>query len=91
MTITRGGTSTTNSTSDQTATTTPVATTVKLNQWVQINGGWQYNDSLGNPVKNQWFLDRNLGKWYYLGVDGFMASNTIINGYRVGADGACIK
>ena len=91
LTITRGGTSTTNSTSDQTATTTPVATTVKLNQWVQINGGWQYNDSLGNPVKNQWFLDRNLGKWYYLGVDGFMASNTIINGYRVGADGAWIK
>jgi len=94
LTITRGSTSTTGSTSTGTATTAEAATSaasLKLNQWVQVNGSWQYNDSLGSPVKNQWFLDRNLGKWYYLGVDGFMLTNTMINGYRVGTDGAWIK
>lgn len=74
-----------------TATTAGTTTTVKTSQWVQINGGWQYNDSLGSPLKNQWFLDRNLGKWYYLGVDGMMAVNTYVGSYRVGADGAWIQ
>lgn len=91
LTITRGATAatTTDSTSNQTAA--PSATTVKPDQWVQINGRWQYNDSLGVPIKSQWFFDRNLQKWYYLGYDGFMLTNTIVGGYRVGADGAWIK
>jgi len=98
LTITRGTTSsTTTSTSTTTATTTPstatdvVTTIVITDRWVQVNGRWQYNDSTGNPLKNQWFLDRNSAKWYYLANDGFMVSNTTINGYKIGADGAWIK
>lgn len=90
LTITRGTTTATSSTSNETAATTS-ATTIKPDQWVQINGRWQYNDSLGAPIKNQWFFDRGLQKWYYLGVDGFMLTNTMVNGYRVGGDGAWIK
>ena len=89
LTITRGGTSTTDSTSNETTTTSTASP--KVDQWVQINGRWQYNDSLGTPLKNQWFFDRNLQKWYYLGYDGFMLTNTIVGGYRVGSDGAWIK
>ncbi|OOM71286.1 cadherin-like beta sandwich domain-containing protein [Clostridium sp. BL-8] len=87
-------------------------TVIKANQWIQVSGKWQYADLNGNPIKNQWFFDKNYGKWYYLGVDGFMAENcwmlsegkyyyltgdgsmavnTIINGYKVGADGAWIS
>ena len=99
LNITRATTTSTSTTAATTAqattdisTATAVATTtVKPNQWVQINGGWQYNDSTGKPLNNQWFYDRNYGKWYYLGVDGMMASNTTIGGYKVGADGAWIK
>ena len=36
-----------------------------------------------------WIKDK--GKWYYLNLDGSMASNTIINGYRVDISGAWIK
>lgn len=101
--VTRGSTAaattaTTATTAATTATATTAATdagaivtTAKPNQWVQINGGWQYNDSTGNPIKNIWFFDRNLGKWYYLGADGMMASNTTIGGWKVGYDGAWIK
>lgn len=34
------------------------------------NGKWSYYDSLGNPLKDKWVLDK--GNWYYLGSDGFM-------------------
>jgi glucan-binding YG repeat protein len=49
-----------------------------------VNGNWQYNDSQGNPVKNNWIKNYYLngngnvatgwlyysGNWYYLGGDG---------------------
>lgn len=104
-----GSTANTTSTAAQNSTTTAA---IKTNQWVKANNGWQYNDAAGNPMKNQWILDKNIGKWYYIGSDGFMKSNcwiessgkyyylnadgsmatdTIINGYKVGADGAWIS
>ena len=49
----------------------------KINQWVMNNGKWQYIDSLGKPLTSQWFLDKNLGKYYYLGADGNMATGWI--------------
>lgn len=74
--------------------TTTTASGVKSNQWVQVNGGWKYNDALGNPLKNQWFWDGNYGKWYYLNDDGMMAINSwILTGgkyYFVGSDGAMV-
>lgn len=46
--------------------------TIKVSQWVKVNGMWQYNDALGNPLKNMWFLDKNTGFWYYLDANGYM-------------------
>jgi glucan-binding YG repeat protein len=66
-------------------------TTNKANQWVVVNGRWQYNDSMGNPIKNAWFYDRNYGKSYYLQSDGSMATGWITyygNWYYLGYDGA---
>ncbi|NFL58877.1 cell wall-binding protein [Clostridium botulinum] len=40
------------------------------NQWVTVNGNLMYNDSLGNPIKNAWFIDRNTNAWYYFQADG---------------------
>lgn len=93
--INRGSTSTSTSTSGNTATSTPgTATNVatsKTSQWVQVNGKWQYNDAVGNPIKNMWFYDKNYGKNYYLQEDGTMATGWLnYNGamYYLGTDGA---
>ncbi len=143
LNITRGNTNNNNNNNSNNET----GTTIKSNQWVLVNGQWQYNDTLGKPVKNMWInnyylkYDGNMGTgwqyingdWYYLGYDGTMkkgwqfvngswyyldqqgkmltgwfkdvngkyyylytnsgamAYNTIINGYKVGSDGAWIK
>lgn len=87
-----------NTATSQPSTATQVqtqATTMAIKTgWVQVSGGWQCNDTLGQPLKNQWFLDRNYGKWYYLGADGIMAANSwILTGgkyYYVGSDGAMV-
>lgn len=64
---------------------------IKKNQWVQINNKWQYNDELGNALKNTWFYDRNYGNTYYLQADGTMATGWLNNNgkwYYLGVDGA---
>lgn len=67
-------------------------TSVKTSQWIQVNGEWQYNDALGNSMKNTWFHDESGGKWYYFNSDGIMSKNTTINGkYLVGNDGAWVE
>lgn len=49
--------------------------TQKINQWIKNEyGQWMYNDSLGNPIKNQWILDKNTNKWYKLNEQGVMCT-----------------
>jgi len=107
------------------------STELKVSQWVNVDGRWQYNDSLGNPLKNTWHYDDKYGKtyylqadghmatgwlynngswysldasgamqtgwkqigpvWYYLYASGNMATNTTIDGYKIGADGAWMR
>ena len=79
------------SVTDSTVITNVVSTIATANQWVQANGKWQYNDAIGNPIKNNWFFDRNLGKSYYLQADGNMATGWLSNNskwYYLGPDGA---
>lgn len=78
-------TSTTGNADTSATSTTTDKTTLKTNQWVEINGLWQYNDSIGNPAKNSWIQN------YYLKSDGNMATEWLnINGswYYFGTDGA---
>ena len=58
-------------------------------EWKLINGEWYYFDSEG-IMKTGWILDSNK-KYYYLQENGVMAKSTIINGYKLGADGSWIK
>jgi glucan-binding YG repeat protein len=72
-------------------TDTSNGSTNKVNQWVKVNGIWQYNDSMGNPIRNNWFYDRNDGKNYYLYANGNMATGWLPyngNWYYLGYDGA---
>lgn len=78
LNITRGTSSSTNNDDNNSES----ATDKKTNQWINNNGVWQYNDSLGNPLKNTWFYDRTSGKNYYLQADGSMATGWLFNNGR---------
>lgn len=56
--------------------------------WTCIENQWYYFDSTGE-MKTGWFKDSS-GKWYYLMESGVMAKNTVIDGYKIGLDGAYI-
>ena len=51
------------------------------------DGKWYYLNSSG-AMKTGWLNDN--GTWYYLNQSGAMLSNTSIDGYTLGADGAWI-
>jgi glucan-binding YG repeat protein len=53
--------------------------------WIEYNGRWYYLDNTGAMVTG-WYRDTN-GKWYYLYSTGAMATNTTINGYKLGTNG----
>lgn len=61
--------------------------TYLANQWLKdLDGKWYHFNQYGY-MQSGWILDNN--KWYYLGVDGAMYTNTTTpDGYSVGTDGA---
>ncbi|AOR24097.1 N-acetylmuramoyl-L-alanine amidase family protein [Clostridium taeniosporum] len=56
--------------------------------WKNINGKWYYLSEDGKMLTG-WVCYS--GKWYYLDYSGAMVSNTTINGYRLGYNGAWIR
>ncbi|MED3622888.1 choline-binding protein D, partial [Neobacillus thermocopriae] len=56
--------------------------------WIYLGGKWYFLDKINGDMKTGWIQDGT--KWYYLYPNGEMAVNTVINGYRVGKDGAWI-
>ncbi|WP_252236050.1 N-acetylmuramoyl-L-alanine amidase family protein [Clostridium sp. ZS1] len=56
--------------------------------WQNINGKWYHLREDGKMLTG-WVDDR--GTWYYLDYSGAMVSNTTVNGYRLGSNGAWIR
>lgn len=60
--------------------------------WVQDDNGWRIQESDGSYITNEWYRDYSDGKWYYMGSDGYMLTNTTTpDGFRVGIDGAMVQ
>lgn len=57
--------------------------------WKCIDGLWYYFDSNGYMKSQSWV--ESSGKWYYVGPSGSMLTNTTVDGYKLGADGAWIN
>lgn len=57
--------------------------------WILRNGEWYYLDSTG-IMKTGWIKDLT-GKYYYLNSNGAMVKNKIIDGYKLGNDGAWVN
>lgn len=56
--------------------------------WLQLGSTW-YHLSTSGAMSVGW---KELGgKWYYFYTSGAMAANTVIDGYRLGANGAWIR
>lgn len=59
----------------------------KLTGWQFVNGSWYLLGTNGQMATGWQYAD---GKYYYLYSNGVMASNTVIDGYTLGSDGAMI-
>jgi glucan-binding YG repeat protein len=56
--------------------------------WLDLSGKKYFLNNSGAMVTG-W--QQTGGKWYYFNKDGSMAANTVINGYKLGPDGAWIQ
>ncbi|WP_321994005.1 immunoglobulin-like domain-containing protein [Clostridium butyricum] len=56
--------------------------------WIKDNNKWYYLNESGDMQYSGW--KKINGKWYYFYNNGEMASNTVINGYKVNANGEWI-
>ena len=56
--------------------------------WKLVNNKWYYLNSSGDMTTGWKFINN---KWYYLNSNGDMAYNTVIDGYKLGSDGAWVK
>jgi len=61
---------------------------IMVTGWKQLDKNWYFLDDSG-AMKIGWVNDS--GTWYYLNEAGVMLSNTVINGYKLGINGAWIK
>lgn len=56
--------------------------------WEQDRDGWKYyTDGNGNFLSGQWFTDPADGSIYHLDPDGYMMTETHVEGYWLGTDG----
>lgn len=63
---------------------------LKPNQWVIVNGRWQFNDALGQPLRNQWYYDNKYKGYFYFNGRGNMKTGWVNikgNTYYLGNDG----
>jgi hypothetical protein len=61
---------------------------IKKTGWLDNNGTWYFLNSEG-IMKTGWINDN--GTWYFCNASGAMLSNTTIDGYQLGANGAWIN
>ncbi|MGN2337024.1 cadherin-like beta sandwich domain-containing protein [Clostridium cagae] len=57
-----------------------VSNNAKRNQWVIVNGLWQYNNYLGDSLKDEWYHDTFNDKWYFLDSYGNMVTGWLNRG-----------
>ena len=56
--------------------------------WTQDRDGWMYyTDDNGSFISGQWFTDPADGSIYHLDPDGYMMTETHVDGYWLGTDG----
>lgn len=75
-------------TSDTSNTTT---STQDTGDWASNETGWWIQFKDGSYLTNSWWQSPYSGLWYYMGADGYMVTNTTIDGYTINADGVWVQ
>ena len=75
-------------TSDTSNTTT---STQDTGDWASNETGWWIQFKDGSYLTNSWWQSPYSGLWYYMGADGYMVTNTTIDGYTINADGVWVE
>ena len=67
------------------------STSAVTSSWASDSTGWWIQNSDGSYLTNAWYQDTD-GKWYYMGADGYMLTNTTTpDGFYVNADGVWVQ
>lgn len=61
----------------------------RLNGWVKNNEDWSYYVD-GNKQANCWIAS-SMNRWYYVGEDGTMVRNQVVDGYTIDENGIYTK
>ena len=69
----------------------PTTSAQDTGDWASNETGWwiQFND--GSYLTNSWWQSPYSGLWYYMGADGYMVTNTTIDGYTINGDGVWVQ
>jgi len=59
--------------------------------WTETKDGWVYYKEDGSQVWSGWFTDPADGSMYYIDPDGYMMTETRVNGYWLGSDGRRVE
>lgn len=60
-------------------------------EWYQDEHGWSIKYKDGSVLCNGWWQSPTSGLWYYMNDDGYMVTNTVIDGYTINADGVWVQ
>lgn len=75
----------------QATDTTAQPTDKGYGDWASDNKGWWIQYADGTYLTNGWWKSPASGLWYYMGADGYMVTNTVIDGYTINADGVWVQ
>lgn len=59
--------------------------------WASDDNGWWIQYADGTYLVNGWWKSPYSGLWYYMGADGYMVTNTIVDGYMINSDGVWVE
>lgn len=59
--------------------------------WKQEDGTWKYQKDNGTYAEYEWIQDPSDHAWYYCSRWGKMETNTVVDGYYIGADGRMLS
>ena len=70
---------------------TSTTSTQDTGDWASNETGWWIQFKDGSYLTNSWWQSPYSGLWYYMGADGYMVTNTTIDGYTINADGVWVQ
>lgn len=76
---------------DGAATSDTSTSTQDTGDWASNENGWWIQFKDGSYLTNSWWQSPYSGLWYYMGADGYMVTNTTIDGYTINADGVWVQ